>query len=362
MTARVHGMAGDAAPAFWPRLTHAALAPVLARYPDLGAVGNIAWHSARPFAASGIVACASGQVFVKRHDPRVRDAAALREEHGFIAHLLAHGARVPCVLANEEGATVTMGADGVYEIHALGIGWDRYRDAHSWTPVRDCDDAWAAGSALAQLHRAATGYDAPARQARLIVAGDALIGARDPMAAMAQWEAGTDALAGRPWREDCNRVLRPLLEAWRVFADGAATCWVHGDFHVSNLLWQGSEVSSVLDFGLCNRATAVFDVATAIERNAIAWLERTPSHTAIGHAELARAILAGYESVCPVNRDKVRAILPVVHVDFALSELKYFVEITRSASDADLAYHAFLLGHAEWFTTKDGKSFLESLK
>ena len=336
MTALVHGMAGDSAPAFWPPLTRAALAPVLARYPDLGAVGDVAWHSARPFAASGIVTCAGGTVFVKRHDPRVRDAAALREEHGFIAHLHAHGAAVPHVLANDAGATVTVGADGVYEIHALGIGEDRYRDAHSWAPVRDGDDAWAVGFALANLHRAAAGYDAPARRARLVVAGDAVIGAPDPVAALAQWE--TEALAGRPWREDFNRVLQPLLEAWRVFANGEASCWVHGDFHVSNLLWQCSGISNVLDFGLCNRASAVFDVATAIERNAISWLELTASHSEIGHAGLAGAILAGYESVRTVNRDALCAILPVVHVDFALSELAYFKEITRSPGDANSAY------------------------
>ena len=73
------------------RLRLASASNVLPRSPRLGAVRQIAWHSKRPFAASGIVDCAGGKVFVKCHDARVRTAGDLAEEHAFMAHLRAAG-------------------------------------------------------------------------------------------------------------------------------------------------------------------------------------------------------------------------------------------------------------------------------
>lgn len=40
---------------FWPALTHREVDRVLARYPDVGVVERIAWHSDRPLSAAGIV-------------------------------------------------------------------------------------------------------------------------------------------------------------------------------------------------------------------------------------------------------------------------------------------------------------------
>ena len=140
--------------------------------------------------------------------------------------------------------------------------------------------------------------------------------------------------------------------------------WVHGDCHASNLLWRDGAVSAVLDFGLCNRASAVWDLATAIERNAIAWLDLAPHHTAIGRADLACALLQGYARVLPWQADQTRALqcmLPLVHVDFALSELAYFHAIIGSARDAEAAYTEFLLGHAAWFAGADGRAFLDRI-
>jgi Ser/Thr protein kinase RdoA (MazF antagonist) len=368
MTARVHGMTQNEVPPDWPPLTEAELAPVIAAYPALGGLREIAWHSRRPFAASGIVTCAHESVFIKRHDARVRDAADLRQEHDFIAHLRAHGAKVPGVLRNQSGDTVTGSALGCVEIHEMGQGQDAYRDAHSWTPIRNTADAHEAGAALARLHVAASGFTAPARATRLVVAGDAIAASADPTIALEAWVAGDarlrTALHPRPFREDFHRVLHPFYEALRPFRAEFPPCWVHGDFHASNLLWQEGAVSCVLDFGLSNRASALYDLATAIERNAIAWLALSPKHTAIGHADLAGALIAGYDLILPVSARQIaalRALLPVVHVEFALSELAYFHAITRSPRDADLAYDTFLLGHATWFASGDGGRFVTGL-
>ena len=342
--------------------------PVLATYPEAGAVQDVAWHSPRPFAASAIVRCAGGPVFVKRHDARVRSAADLMEEHAFADHLLQHGASVPRVLRTQDGRSAVSGLDGTYEVHALGYGCDLYRDAPSWTPVRSVADATAVGAALAGLHAAASGFSAPPRRTALLVAGDTVLWAADPMAAL-QGLVDRDAtlcaaLAGRDWRRDVCRVLIPWFTRRQSMVQPIAPLWVHGDFHASNLLWRDGAVSDVLDFGLCNRASALFDLATAIERNAIAWLDLAPEHKAIGRADLACALLQGYARVLPLPDDQTQAlrhVLPLVHVDFALSELAYFHAVTGSARDAEAAYTDFLLGHAAWFAGADGQDFLHRI-
>jgi hypothetical protein len=110
----VHGLGLGPAARDWPKLTLAELAPVFAAYPGLGAPLAVLFHSPRPFAASALIQAEGAEVFVKRHDPRVRSPAWLAEEHAFIAHLHARGAGVPQVRATGGGATSFEGADGVF--------------------------------------------------------------------------------------------------------------------------------------------------------------------------------------------------------------------------------------------------------
>ncbi len=350
----------------WPPLSVAELRPVLACYPDAGAAEAVVWHSPRPFAASAIVRAARASVFVKRHDRRVRDVADLAEEHAFIAHLRRAGAPVPAVLAAADGASAVAGPAGTYEVHRLADGEDRYRDAHSWTPPRSIADAEALGDALGRLHVAARGFDAPPRRTSLLVAGEALPRAPDLLAGVdARLESDVllrEALQGRAWRADFGAALGTWHAALQAYVPALAPLWVHGDFHASNVFWRDARVSAVLDFGLCNRASAVFDLATAIERNAIGWLEPPAGR---GYPEIARAILHGYDGARPLGpeeRAALRHMLPIVHVDFALSELAYFHGVTRSAANAEAAYTEFLLGHATWFASAEGSEFLHALQ
>lgn len=368
MSRLAHGLAADLVPPDWPKLTHAELAPVLASYPALGPLQGVAWHSQRPFAASAILHCANGPVFAKRHHPQVRTLADLACEHAFIAHLRHHGASVPAVLATATGATAVSGPSGTYELHALAQGTDTYRDAHSWTPARSPTDAAAIGQALACLHLAAEGFTAPPRRTPLLVAADTLLRAPD-LPAFLDHRLAADpmlraALLGRPWQHDLAHALLGWHQALAPHLDALAPLWTHNDAHASNLFWQNGRVSAVLDFGLCNRTSATFDLATAIERNTIAWLTLSPGHTDIAHAPLAHALLQGYDTIRPrppAERLALRHVLPLVHVDFALSELAYFHAITRSPANAEAAYTDFLLGHAAWFAGENARCFLESL-
>lgn len=46
--------------------------------------------------------------------------------------------------------------------------------------------------------------------------------------------------------------------------EGSSRCFVHGDLHYANLLWQGSHISAVLDYELSGYGVREFDMAWAL--------------------------------------------------------------------------------------------------
>jgi Ser/Thr protein kinase RdoA (MazF antagonist) len=182
----------------------------------------------------------------------------------------------------------------------------------------------------------------------------------------------TDYLAPRDWRADVSRVLLPFHARLSPLLHGLAPLWTHNDWHASNLLWQAepepAAVKTVLDFGLADRTCAVYDLANAIERNLIEWLalplERGDQRHLV-HVDQLDAMLDAYESVAPLSALEARALpalLPLVHIEFALSELAYFHGVQRSADNAALAYDTYFLGHAEWFNSAAGRYLLDHLQ
>jgi Ser/Thr protein kinase RdoA (MazF antagonist) len=343
---QVHGLTGDLVAPDWPPLQLDELAEVLP-------ARSIRWTSPRPLSAAALVETGDGVVFVKRHDVRVRDLAALAEEHALAAHLRAAGAPVPEVLGAVQRGT------WCYELHAVGRGEDRYRDVPSWEPFAGPADARAAGAALARLSRCAEGFELPARAPRVLVAGWHGVtptGLRQYLQARPLVAA---ALGDRlPEVED---VLGPLQARLAPLLPELAPGWTHGDGHASNLLWLGDEVSDVLDLGLCDRTTPVFDLATAVERNAVSWLAAEPA----ADLALVDALVAGWEDEHPLTageRTALPELLPLVHVDFALSELAYYAGVVGSAANARLALDGYLLGHARWAGSPAGAALLDHLR
>jgi Ser/Thr protein kinase RdoA (MazF antagonist) len=367
---RVHGLAADEVPPDWPPLADADVSRLLDRYPGLDAPRAIRWHSPRPLSAAALVDTAGGRVFVKRHHRSVRNAAVLAEEHAFMAHLRGAGVPVPAVLADAEGRTAVALGDWTCEVHATADGLDLYRDAMSWTPLRDLDHARTAGAMLARVHDAAEDRAAPQRDTHILVARSELIEAADPVAALDAQLPARPGLAGylcqRDWRRELAGALAPFHAAVQPRIARQPRLWTHGDWHVSNLCWSGAgphaRITAVLDFGLAARTFALFDLATAIERNAIAWLEGIGD---IARPDTARALLAGYRERRPLGRDDLAllaGLLPIVHVDFALSEVEYFSAITGSQANADVAWHTFLHGHAAWFASPHGQALLDGIR
>ena len=72
----------------------------------------------------------------------------------------------------------------------------------------------------------------------------------------------------------------------------------------------------------------------------------------------------GYRQVLPLSAARVHLLadlLPMVHFDFALSEVEYFEGVTGSTANADVAWQPFMLGHPAWFHTAPGQALLNAL-
>lgn len=379
---QAHGLLGTVAEPDWPRLTLAEVDRLLRRYPDAGGAERMISFSPRPFSAASVVATPRGEVFVKRHHRSVRDREGLLEEHRLIAFLAetkwdGRGSLVSPVMADRNGETAIVDDEWTYEVHAQARGVDVYEEALSWTPFLSCGHAHAAGQALAKLHIAAKGYDAPARKARQLVTSFSVfagIEAKDyPVSRMEEYLVSRPYLKeyadARSWRDSFDELLLPLYSELRPWLAYLKPLWTHNDFHASNLMWNGgggdAEVTGIIDFGLADRTNAVHDLATAIERNIVEWLRMAEPDDGVVHLDHLDALLAGYEELSPLSYEEARAlvtILPLVHCEFALSETDYFLSILRSQEKAYLAYEGYFLAHASWFKCRQGRRLLKHLE
>jgi Ser/Thr protein kinase RdoA (MazF antagonist) len=375
-TVKAHGMDGTLVTPDWPPLTLDEVRTVLAEFPAAGEPETILFASPRPFSAAAVVCTDRKSLFLKRHHHAVRDGEGLREEHRFLAHLLAHGAPVPRVLANCSGDSAKEMGEWTYEVHEAAEGVDVYRDALSWTPFRVRQHARAAGAALARLHRAAQDFSAPRRKVRPLVAGFTIFASDDPNQEMKRYLESRPALAHhkrvRACAEQALELLTPFHAQLIPLLPALEPLWTHNDFHASNLFWsdvgKSARLTAVIDFGLADRTHAVHDLAHAIERNIVEWLELVkdpaqPENVPV-HLDHLRALLEGYDSVRPLSGVEAAALAPMTalcHAEFALSEADYFLSVLDSEEQARMAYDGWLVGHARWFRGAGGRRLHDAI-
>ena len=286
-TAKTHGMDKTRVEPDWPPLKLAEARALLAEFPGCGEPLRILSVSPRPFSAASVVATCTERVFIKRHHKSVRDREGLLEEHRFMIHLREHGAPVPLVFANSSGETAIERGEWTYELHEAPPGVDIYEDALSWTPFLSAAHARSAGEALAKLHLAAEGFDAPRRKPRPLVAGFMIFAAENPRVAMDRYLAARPALnenaIARASCKEALELLAPFHAELRIQLPALEPLWTHNDLHASNILWSdGSDEAAaitIIDFGLADRTNAVHDLGHAIERNIVEWLELKPTFT-----------------------------------------------------------------------------------
>ena len=355
----------------WPPLTDDELRGVLGRAGDPGGLGRqpvVTWRSPRPMSAAALVRHGDATVVVKRHHLSVRTPAQLAAEHAFASHLRMRGQPVPAVLRLADGQSVLRREGFCYEAQQVADGVDLYRDAVSWSPYASLGHAYAAGVALARLHLAATDFGLPARPAGVLMNSCQVISAADPLAAANRLAAARPALAaylaGRRWPADFEACLAPLIRGAAPLLAALPPQWGHGDWHPSNLTWTSAapdaRVAGIFDFGLANRTYPVHDLALALERAVVSWLDLPETGTATADLAVAAVILDGYQTVRPLSDAEAAALprlLPVVHLEYALSEVDYFTSVAISPANADLAYE-YLTGHAWWFGQPPGAALL----
>jgi len=390
----VHGTGKELVPPDWPPLEDAEAQAVLAAcFGRDAAAARVAWRSPRPLSAAGLVEVAGRLVFLKRHHLRVRTPRQLLAEHALARHLAgrAQAAHLPIGVPAVLAPPLRRGP-WAYEVHAQARGFDLYRDEPSWSPFHSLGHAWAAGAALARFHLATAGFGAPERPFGVLVGSCALVRVPEPLPVLAAWARQRPglarALAPYPWEDDFERHVLPAARLAAAALAPLEPAWAHCDWHPSNLTWAseapGAQVVQVIDLGLANRTYAAHDLATAIERSAVPWLDLSPGpapgaatgpapgpRTGLGTSpaveadlDVVDALVDGYESVrplAPAEHQALVAVLPVAHVEYALSELEYYADVVGSAANADAAYHTYLLGHLAWFAGPDGQVLLAHL-
>ncbi|MBU6496251.1 MAG: phosphotransferase [Acidobacteria bacterium] len=367
----VHGMSLDEATPDWPPLSVEELTDVFHDLPGLShEEPRVVWHSPRPMSTSGRVRVADFEVFVKRHHREVRNDTRLRVEHHFSDHLRSRGLSTPRVHRGENGVSVHTRGEYLYEVFDLALGEDRYADVASWLSYLSPADAAQAGVALASFHAASADFDEPATPWSVLSDSVELLTSSSLSETLARLVSDRPGLAlglsEYPYLDDASDVLEGPLARARELTVDEAPLWTHGDWHPSNLTWSESgDVASVIDLSLANRTFALRDLALAIERAVVDWLDSARRGVIDFDEPALRALLSGYHSRRPLSRadrEALSVLLPVVHVEFALSEVEYFAAVTGSLVNRDLAYRNYLLGHVQWFTTTPGRRLLDLVR
>jgi Ser/Thr protein kinase RdoA (MazF antagonist) len=369
-----HGMQNDLVAALWPAIDDIEVRGVLSHY-DVGGHdverARVSWHSPRPMSSAVLINVADQSFFLKRHHVDVRSPERLRVEHDFARHLHERGIPVPRVRSTLGGDSVVSRNEFFYELHEMAQGLDIYRDVQSWHPFASVGHARSAGRALARFHDAARDFAAPATEFEILTDSTQLVMSSDPMSELENLirsrPALVQALTSRNVLHDFARTHLRGIQRAAPLLRACTSQWGHGDWHPSNLMWggegPGATVTAVIDLGLANRTSAVHDLAVAIERSCVDWLDLSGTGIVVDFASLD-ALLEGYEEIRSLDVHEwaaLAAVLPVVHVEFALSEIEYFDHVAHQPRNVELAYDEYLLGHTRWFQSVEGVELLSRL-
>ena len=376
-----HGMGSDWENKDWLHMTVPELHRLQSYYPCLQGSVKILWYSPRPFSSAVLIEvvqalASTGQTnlhpyFIKRSHRSFRRAQDILQEHAVLQHLASKNIPVATLISSNCGQTALELGDWTYEVYEKAAGFDLYVDQQSWTPFFYTEHAAKVGSLLAKLHTAMQDFpELHGRSTRYLVSNQQLLESENIVTAIQQRIDNSPELNRYFADKNLDAVfLERIFQTHRKIKhvlQQATKIWTHNDLHASNLFWStqsaDANITAVIDFGLSDRNSALYDLAITIERNFIDWLalEHT-SQISIDEAGLS-AFLQAY--CAEIHSQQDFSILPellkIVHLDFAFSELEYFVGITQNLKHADAAYYDWIVGHVNWFFTEQGQQFTQT--
>ncbi len=278
---------------------------------------------------------ARGRFFMRVNEGKSETDVAW--EARLVGALADRGVITPKPIAARDGrayAAIAIGADGGEQTTkwASAFAWrpGNHLDAESVTPHH----ARAFGRALAQLHFA--GLELPSEWRRTSIYDHAHLvdrfarieRERDPQLAAAQ---------------DTLRAELAFAEASAPIRAAATHGLIHGDLFRDNVLWDGDQISAILDFEQASGGSLAYDLAVCI--NDWCWSERDRAP----RLGLVTELLAGYSAVRPLT-DTDRAALPIElrasATRFTITRITdvYLANVPNPAKD----FRAFLARADHW--------------
>lgn len=177
---------------------------------------------------------AGGARYVLRRAWAGKPAAQIADEEHVLAHLVAP-CDIPRIVPTLTGATHAIASGRVHHLFVVARGelGPRYLGTGDHAQMR------AAMTRLAQLHRALAAVRCDP--------GEPWLRAR-----LMRIRTGPPGLA--EMRARIHLVLPP----------SDTTQWIHGDYHLGNLLWTGDEVTGIVDFDDVARGSAALEAGMAL--------------------------------------------------------------------------------------------------
>lgn len=338
-------------------------------------------NSGRPTAAAALIDTNYGLMFMKRYARSVRDVQTIEPYHRYVTFLANRGIHTPIflpfasgsnidVVVQKTGDTTAIRGNDIYEVYSAAEGEDRYGKALTWDPPATLSEAYCLGEMLASIDLASSGFNEPRMVPNGMTNTFGLFATPDLDKQWQQWIAQRPSVS--EYLSMTKRDIVHDLEAIRPYASRIAhvyeqleSTWIHGDPHISNFLWENDGPCAVIDFGLADRNTALFDLVMALERHAIQWVEVSAGKLDAYRLDVAEAILRGYAEVRPLS-DIEKEILPDVlrlaQAEAGLNWLQYYMNGTRRLEDAAWCYDSCFLAHMQWFDTIPGRDLLDGIR
>ncbi|MFO8065298.1 MAG: phosphotransferase enzyme family protein [Spirochaetota bacterium] len=352
------------------------LARVVARYPTVGRIEKRGGDkTGRRSAGLLFETETGGRYFLKKRIQSVHPKESVLWRHRVISHLVAKGFSTPAITENEAGETLTEDGEVQYELFEAAHGQDIYHDYESWTPFSRRDHARSAGEALARFHNELRDFslaDATppgTSPATPETARFDLGFAPDLPAAVERRISASPALSeffsNIRWKEEISGLYLNFHGEARRYMAGVQPWVTHGQWQANNLFFEHDRVASVVGFDLVDVAFRMYDLAAAVDKNAVLWTEIAAGQPNAVRFDVIEELLRGYCSLLPVSMveaELLGAVLPIHHLDWALSGVEYALVHEASRERAQWYYNVYLRDHVRHYHTPSGQKILSFLR